>query len=300
VLFATDYSKDIHISENVLLTAEDTSYPMGAGNYAKCSDTLKLFSLSKVEAGPTLSTLFVSATYVDQRTIAGACASNEKVKNGVVPIAPGVEKEGRFIFDLSTRKIVGAALIDGKNSSAITQTAPTIIAMAPTQSDIKSSSKSVTPTIDTADLARLLQFHLKRVGCDPGDIEGTWSEGSRNALEKFNRLAGTKFDVKVATIDALDAVKAKTARICPLVCGPGYRVEDDRCVPERKAASRPKKTSEGRPTDTAREPEIGQGQVYCTNAGGCRPVPKNCRIVSPHGAGAAVEGNLFGQQIDCN
>jgi hypothetical protein len=39
-----------------------------------------------------------------------------------------------------------------------------------------------------------------------------------------------KLDVKTASIDALDAVKGKAGRICPLVCESGYRADGDRCV----------------------------------------------------------------------
>jgi hypothetical protein len=98
---------------------------------------------------------------------------------------------------------------------------PTVVVMAPPHPINEPPSKSITPAIDAADVARLLQFHLKRVGCDPGAIEGFWSDGARRALEQFNRRTGTKLDVKVATIDALDALKAQTARVCPLVCDTG-------------------------------------------------------------------------------
>lgn len=39
-----------------------------------------------------------------------------------------------------------------------------------------------------------------------------------------------KLDVKVASIDALDAVKAKAGRICPLNCEHGFRADGGRCV----------------------------------------------------------------------
>jgi uncharacterized caspase-like protein len=84
--------------------------------------------------------------------------------------------------------------------------------------------------MDPGDIARLLQAHLKRVGCDPATTDGSWGESSRKALDQFNRNAGTKFDVKLASVDALDAVRAKTARVCPLVCGHGQRIENDTCV----------------------------------------------------------------------
>lgn len=89
---------------------------------------------------------------------------------------------------------------------------------------------AVAPAMDPADVRRLLQAHLKRVGCDPASIDGNWTEGSRKALEQFNKNAGTTFDVKLASLDALDAVRGKTGRICPLECGKGQRVDGERCV----------------------------------------------------------------------
>jgi hypothetical protein len=84
--------------------------------------------------------------------------------------------------------------------------------------------------MDTADIARLLQAHLKRVGCDPGNFDGNWNDGSSKSLQQFNQHAGTSFNVKVASLDALDAVRAKTARICPLVCAKGQKADGERCV----------------------------------------------------------------------
>ncbi|MBV9566252.1 MAG: caspase family protein [Bradyrhizobium sp.] len=86
-------------------------------------------------------------------------------------------------------------------------------------------------TIDPADIARLLQAHLKRVGCDPGATDGSWNGASQKALDNFNRHAGTRFDVKMASPDALDAVRARPERVCPLVCGNGQRAAGDRCIP---------------------------------------------------------------------
>jgi uncharacterized caspase-like protein len=86
------------------------------------------------------------------------------------------------------------------------------------------------PQIDQADVARLLQAHLKRVGCNPGSTDGKWDDGSRKALELFNKSAQTKFDIKLASLDALDAVRGKTDRVCPLECAKGQRADGDRCV----------------------------------------------------------------------
>ncbi len=77
---------------------------------------------------------------------------------------------------------------------------------------------------------RLLQAHLKRVGCNPGNADGNWDDGSKNALDLFNRHARTKFEIKLASLEALDAVRGKTDRVCPLICAKGQRAEGDRCI----------------------------------------------------------------------
>ena len=86
------------------------------------------------------------------------------------------------------------------------------------------------PQMDEADIARLLQAHLKRVGCNPGNADGKWDDGSKKALDLFNKNAQTKFDIKLASLDALDAVRTKTDRVCPLICAKGQRVDGDRSV----------------------------------------------------------------------
>ena len=81
-----------------------------------------------------------------------------------------------------------------------------------------------------ADIPRLLQSELKRVGCNAGEVNGEWNAPSRRALGAFNKAAGTSFDVKLASLDALDAVRGKTGRVCPLDCDSGYRANGDHCV----------------------------------------------------------------------
>jgi uncharacterized caspase-like protein len=94
----------------------------------------------------------------------------------------------------------------------------------------RAAAPSAPPAIDPADIARLLQAHLKRVGCDPGNSDGKWDDTSKKALELFNKSAQTKFDIKLASLDALDGVRSKTDRVCPLVCAKGQKAEGDRCI----------------------------------------------------------------------
>jgi hypothetical protein len=90
------------------------------------------------------------------------------------------------------------------------------------------AAKAVSPP--TQDIPRLLQSELRRVGCKTGDVESEWNASSRRALALFNDYAGTKLDVKLANVDALDVVRGKTGRICPLVCEHGYKPVGEKCL----------------------------------------------------------------------
>jgi uncharacterized caspase-like protein len=80
------------------------------------------------------------------------------------------------------------------------------------------------------DLPRSLQSELRRVGCNTGAVDGNWNAASQRSLDLFNKHAGLKLDVKLASVDALDAIKSKTTRVCPLVCDHGFKADGDRCI----------------------------------------------------------------------
>ncbi len=95
---------------------------------------------------------------------------------------------------------------------------------------LASPAEKADPQQPALDLPRALQAELRRVGCNTGSLDGNWNEASQKALELFNKHAGMKLDVKVASADALDVVKSKTGRVCPLYCDHGYRPEGEVCV----------------------------------------------------------------------
>jgi uncharacterized caspase-like protein len=121
-----------------------------------------------------------------------------------------VEQQNRAAEE--ARKLEGAKLEGAK-----------VAAVDPAKETVKSDGPA-------QDIPRLLQSELKRVGCKTGEVDAEWNASSRRALSSFNDKAGTKFDVKVASIDALDAVKAKPGRVCPLECERGSRANGDSCV----------------------------------------------------------------------
>jgi uncharacterized caspase-like protein len=174
------------------------------------------------------------------------------------------------------------------------------------------------------DLPRSLQAELRRVGCNSGAVDGNWNAASQRALDLFNKHAGLKLDVKAASVDALDAVKGKTARVCPLVCEHGFRADGDRCSKitcragyqvgddntcekvevKRPAAKReePKRERQERAKTEAapRKPEAS-GQIICGQTG-CRPIAKGCRLVNrPSGSqtGGAATGISTAYEV-CN
>ncbi|WP_246583313.1 caspase family protein [Bradyrhizobium iriomotense] len=162
-------------------------------------------------------------------------------------------------------------------------------------------SPAPTSTLSATDLTKSVQGELRRVGCLSAVPDGDWNTASQRSLALFNKYAGTQFDVKFASYDALNGLKAKPGRVCPLVCNFGFRADGDQCakitcragyqvsednecekIPERKpspaARSEPRKRDQDRrDAESAAPKSQASGQMVCGGAG-CRPVAKGCRL----------------------
>ncbi|SDJ52153.1 Uncharacterized protein, contains caspase domain [Bradyrhizobium sp. Rc2d] len=190
---------------------------------------------------------------------------------------------------------------------------------------------ALTPATTPADLSRSVQTELGRVGCFSGQADGNWNASSQRSLSQFNRYAGTKLDVKVASTDALDAVKSKPSRVCPLVCEHGFKADGDKCTKivcregyavnddnecEKQRAAKPAtakrvtaKRDDGdeRPARQRRQSAgaaggygaaaaAGAGRAtgggqVYCNSGGCRPVHRGCRLEYRGGGGPGNDAN---------
>lgn len=206
-----------------------------------------------------------------------------------------------FYSDLanSQRNKLAAQVTGG---AAVAQTGATQKVAALPAPDV-TTRQSASPA--PVDIPRVLQSELQRVGCRVGDINGVWSMASQRALSNFNRHAGTTLDAKVASLDALEAVRSKSGRICPLACERGYRVVGEQCVAiacqpgfsrgdddvcrriGRRGAVKPAvRHDERSKRETARRSSQGgsggSGQIIC-NDHGCRPVSKGCRASDARG-----------------
>jgi uncharacterized caspase-like protein len=156
----------------------------------------------------------------------------------------------------------------------------------------------------SVELARSVQAELRRVGCLTSETDGDWNKASQRSLAQFNRQAGTKFDVKVASSDALDAIKLKPSRVCPLVCEHGFKADGEQCVKivcaegfvlnddnecEKRrartpvarrggaASSDPASSAERAASPIASASPKSSGQIVCDSLS-CRPVRHGCHI----------------------
>ncbi|MGY8677097.1 caspase family protein [Bradyrhizobium sp. UFLA05-153] len=175
----------------------------------------------------------------------------------------------------------------------IADTAQKVAAVAPTSSQ---------PSLSPQEAAKLVQSELRRVGCLALPADGDWNTSSQRSLTLFNKYAGTKFDAKLASLDALDAIKAKQGRVCPLVCDHGFKADGDACVKitcragyrinddnecekvqdKKPVATREdanKRDAERKQIEAAPAKPSASGQMICNNAG-CRPVKSGCRLSS--------------------
>ncbi|SEG69778.1 hypothetical protein SAMN04488144_14532, partial [Methylobacterium sp. 190mf] len=84
--------------------------------------------------------------------------------------------------------------------------------------------------IPASDLSRMLQLELKRVGCNSIDPRGRWGISSVQALTAFNHYRRSNYDTSKPTIEAVDFIKSVNVQVCPLICGRGERVIDNKCA----------------------------------------------------------------------
>ena len=81
-----------------------------------------------------------------------------------------------------------------------------------------------------------VQAELKRVGCDPGEVDGVWGGRSREALAAFGHFA----KVDVATLEPTPKIfviiKGKAGTVCQAAAGP---VEVDEGAPPAATAPAP-------------------------------------------------------------
>lgn len=81
------------------------------------------------------------------------------------------------------------------------------------------------------ELVLAVQTELKRVGCNPGDIDGVWGGQSREALAAFGHFAKVDVAQLAPTAEVLAIIKGKGAVVCVATGEPQPQPGEDGAVP---------------------------------------------------------------------
>jgi uncharacterized caspase-like protein len=237
-----DYELALQVGNKDALNAFVAQYP--DGYYAN----LARIQLAKIAAEETQVAATEKARLAEQeraRLAAGAAQTSQQLKAAEVDakaaeqarIAAENAKQAALeqAADAERKRVAAetapAAAGAGNRAAANNTIAPANGAVAntpanPPQTHVAALTPGPTPQ---ADVNKSVQIELRRVGCLTGAADGEWNAASQRSLSLFNRSAGTRFDVKTASLDALDAIRQKSSRVCPLVCDHGYKSDGDRC-----------------------------------------------------------------------
>jgi hypothetical protein len=347
----TDYQLALQIGNKDALNAFLVQYPDGFyANLAK----LQLGKLAAAEmpaaapGKPSTDRQQPAAKTDRQSDVPKAEANNRPFENespkleNSKPASPeqvAAAGQGRIENGSDNKDISATAAFKGADPAASMQPPAANSDTTPQESKVATLSQPEPPALPSElGLAKLVQTELNRVGCFTGSVDGEWGAASQRSLSLFNRNAGTKFDIKTASTDVLDAIKLKPERVCPLICEHGFRANGDHCsrivcaegsflndddVCEKRRGKTPTarhdrgdrpERDQGRtlpeeraaPELSAPRPRLsragsgqGSGQIVCDSIG-CRPVQRGCHLdFRTTAQGGPVEGGGGNVQI-CN
>jgi hypothetical protein len=139
---------------------------------------------------------------------------------------------------------------------------------AATAKEVERPVPNVVAPIDRRELARLLQLELQRVGCFSGSVDGNFDATTRSALRNFAKVAAANVSDADPTLEALNAIRRFSKRVCPLACQPNERAEGERCVRIVCPAGQAIKDGKGAARPGAAEKSKGkcfsfQGREFC-------------------------------------
>jgi peptidoglycan hydrolase-like protein with peptidoglycan-binding domain len=109
--------------------------------------------------------------------------------------------------------------------------------VAPKRTAAPVSSKSLTSLKPgdpdaRAQLVRDIQYELKRVGCYGGEVHGTWTSGTKQAMKLFTDRVNASLPLEEPDYVLLTLVQNGRAGTCGKGCPEGQLVsEDGRCLP---------------------------------------------------------------------
>ena len=222
-----DYELALQIGNKSALNAFLVQYPDGF--YA----SLAKLQLDKIVAEETRVTATEKARQAEQERARLAAEGAQKSQQAKAEAEAKAAEQARIAAEKAKQWAQDqAAAAEQKRVATESTAAEKVAAPAPADAD-KDKAVNVAALAagpPQADVNKSVQAELRRVGCLTGSADGNWNNASQRSLTQFNRYAGTRLDTKVASIDALDTLKLKSSRVCPLVCEHGFQADGDRCV----------------------------------------------------------------------
>jgi hypothetical protein len=144
------------------------------------------------------------------------------------------EAEERAVREVEAKRQAAA---EAATKKAEEKSSIVVAALSP-GADAPATAKLADDTAaEQAKLVRALQTELKRVGCDPGEVDGVWGDQAKVALGEFARVAKVALPSDAPNTKALQAVLGQKGRICPevpkVISKPTRRVADQPTARER-------------------------------------------------------------------
>jgi len=223
-----DYELALQVGNKSALNAFLAQYPDGF--YA----SLAKLQLEKIAAEETRVAATEKAKATEQERARLVAEGAQKAQQAKAEADAKAAEQARVAAEKAKQVAQDqAAAAEQKRAAAEKVIADKASTPAPADKDkavnLAALSPTTGPVAPQADVAKSVQTELRRVGCLAGAADGDWNAASQRSMTQFNRYAGTKLDIKVASVDTLDAIKLKTSRVCPLVCEHGFKADGDRC-----------------------------------------------------------------------
>ena len=221
-----DYELALQIGNKSALNAFLAQYPEGF--YA----SLAKLQLDKVATEEARIAATEKARLAEQERAKLAAAGAQQAQQTKADADAQAAEQARVEAEKAKQIAQDQAAAAEQKRAEAEKTAPDakIAAVTPAaRSEVPNLAALSTGTPQT-EVNKSVQAELRRVGCLGAEADGNWNTTSQRSLTLFNRYARTRFDTKLASTDALDAIKLKTARVCPLVCEHGYKADSDRCT----------------------------------------------------------------------
>ena len=108
----------------------------------------------------------------------------------------------------------------------------------PGASPVQAAPPAATDTETRTQLVRAVQTELKRIGCDPGNIDGQWGERAKEALRQYARAAKVALASDEPDAELLRTLVERSGRVCAVKCAQGLTLINGACAARPVAPAR--------------------------------------------------------------